>query len=329
MRIQIYSARPHDEHFLGAQFIREGHEVRSTAAGLGPDTVDLANGSEAICTFVNDQLDAGTLSKLHQFGVRLILQRAAGVDNIDLDTARQLGLAVAHAPTYSPWAVAEHATALLLALNRHIAQAWQQVQHCNYLLDGLLGFDLHEKTVLVVGTGRIGQCFCRIMQGFGCHMLAYDPFVAADQQMENVEYGELTALWPRADVVSLHAPLLPATRHMVDAQLLLRSKPEMLLVNTGRGALVNTRSLINALAAKQFGGYAADVYENEKALFFHDCSKRPHQDPMLDELLSLPNVIMTPHQAFFTREALQGITLAMTRALAAWQSGQPDSALIC
>ncbi len=328
MRILIYSARPHDDHFLTARFRQSDHDVISCAEALCPDTTDMASGADAVCTFVNDQLDATVLGKLRQVGVRLILQRAAGIDNIDLATAHQLGFAIAHVPAYSPWAVAEHATALLLALNRHIPTAWQQVQRGNYLLDGLLGFDLHDKTALIVGLGRIGQCFARIMQGFGCHLLAYDPMLPADQRPPGIEFGELAALWPRADVVSLHAPLLPSTRHMVDAPLLATSRPGMLLVNTGRGALVDTRALIDSLSAGRPGGYAADVYENEKPLFFHDCSNQPHQDPLLDELLRLPNVLMTPHQAFFTREALEGIAAAMEHALTAWQAGKPDPGIL-
>ncbi len=328
MHVLVYSSRPHDREVLEPALVAAGHQISHTEATLDELNLALAQGCDAICTFVNDELDAARLQRLADMRVRLILQRAAGIDNIDLDAARRSGIAVAHAPAYSPHAVAEHAVALLLSLNRHVHIAWQRVQQGNFLLDGLLGFDLHGKTAGIVGMGRIGQCFARIMLGFGCRVLAFDPGIPEDARMPGVEYDTLDAIWHASDILSLHCPLLPATRHLVDARLLTQSRPHALLINTSRGAVVDTRAVLDALSAGRLGGYAADVYESERNVFFHDCSGKELGDALLCDLIRHPNVLVTPHQAFFTREALQGIARAMVDSLAHWAAGTPGTGFV-
>lgn len=307
MRIHIYSARPHDQQTLVASLVQAGYLVTSTPSRLESTTLAASKACEAVCTFVCDDVSRTMLEGLREQGVKLVLQRAAGTDNIDLVAARDLGLAVAHVPEYSPHAVAEHAVGLLLSLNRHIHQAYQRMQHANFSLDGLLGFDLYGKTVGVIGMGRIGQCFAAIMQGFGCHVLAYDPAVAPEQRMAGVRYETLERVWAAADVLSLHCPLRPETYHLVNAQLLTHTRRCALLINSSRGPLVDTAAVLAALRSGALGGYAADVYEGEACVFFRNCSECGYDDPLLKDLLHEPGVLLTPHQAFFTTEALTSI----------------------
>ena len=307
MQVSVFSTKPYDRSFLeeansAAAHRFSFHEPRLTAA-----TATLAAGAEAVCIFVNDVADAETLSILARQGVRLIVLRCAGFNNVDLAAARDLGVTVARVPAYSPHAVAEHTLALILALNRKIHRAYNRVRESNFALDGLLGFDLNGKTVGVVGTGKIGAVVVRIVTGFGCRVLAHDPYPDDACTALGARYVPLNELFAESDVVTLHCPLTPDTRHLVDAPVLALAKPGLMLINTGRGALVDTPAVIGALKSGALGSLGIDVYEEEADLFFENLSNSVLRDDVFARLLTFPNVLITGHQAFFTREALSGI----------------------
>lgn len=307
MRITFYSTHSYDRQFFDAANHAFGFELNYQTAQLDVQTAQLAVGSDAICAFVNDLLDEATLTALKQGGVRFVALRCAGFNQVNLEAAQRLGIAVVRVPEYSPYAVAEHTLALILALNRKIPSAHNRVREGNFRLAGLLGFDLHGKTVGVIGTGKIGAAFCRIMRGFSCELLAYDIHPNPDCEALGVRYVSLEALLAAADIVSLHCPLTPQTLHLINAHQLARMKPGAMLVNTSRGALIDTPALIKALKTGQLGYVALDVYEEESDLFFEDLSSEVIQDDVFARLLTFPNVLITAHQAFFTREAMETI----------------------
>lgn len=294
-----------------------GHELGFFEYRLAADTAHMAQGFPAVCSFANDKVDAAALERLHKGGCRFVALRSAGFNHVDLNAAIRLGIRVARVPAYSPHAVAEHAVALLLALNRKICRASARVHELNFSLDGLVGFDLHGKTAAVVGAGRIGSVAARILAGFGCRVLLYDK----QQDLKLAEsigarYAALEEVWSLADIVSLHVPLNPGTRHMIDARALAEMKRGVFLINTGRGALIDTKALIEALKSGQVGAAGLDVYEEEENVFFQDLSGTVLQDDVLARLMTFPNVLITAHQAFLTQEALRGIvetTLANLR----------------
>jgi D-lactate dehydrogenase len=288
---------------------------------LTQTTCALAAGFPAVCVFVNDQLDAPVLTALAQHGTRLIALRCAGFNNVDLAQAHTLGFTVVRVPAYSPHAVAEHTVGLILALNRKIHRAYARVREGNFSLDGLLGFDLCQRSVGVVGTGKIGTLVAQIMRGFGCHILAYDPMPNAACQALGVQYVSLAELLAAADIVTLHVPLTPATSYMIDAQALSQMKPGVMLINTSRGALIDTRAVIQALKSGQIGYLGLDVYEEESELFFEDLSDRMIHDDVFTRLLTFPNVIITGHQGFFTVEALTNIAETTLANIAAFARG--------
>ena len=328
MRIAVYSTRPYDRQSLDQANGPGRHALVFLQARLDAATASAAAGAEAVCAFVNDRLDGRTLGALHAVVVRLVLLRSAGFNHVDLAQAQRLGMAVGRVPAYSPHAVAEHTAALVLTLNRKIHRAHARVREGNFQLEGLLGFDLHGSTVGVVGTGRIGACFARIMRGFGCEVLACDPQPCTDLASRGVRYAGLPELLAASDILSLHCPLTPATRHLIDAAALARMKPGAMLVNTSRGAVVDTRAVIDALKRGQLGSLGLDVYEEEGDLFFRDLSDEVLQDDVFARLLTFPNVVVTGHQAFFTRQALAAIaetTLANADAFAA--TGRPRHAV--
>jgi D-lactate dehydrogenase len=307
MRVTVFSTRPYDRHFLEVANAGARHELVFVEAQLDASTLVAAAGSLAICAFVNDRLDAPVLRGLHALGVRLLLLRSTGFNHVDLPAAAALGLAVGRVPEYSPHAVAEHTAALVLTLNRRIHRAYARVREGNFALDGLLGFDLFGRTVGVIGTGRIGLCFCRIMAGFGCHVLAVDPQPSPAARALGVTYVALPELLSASDIVSLHCPLTPQTRHLMDSAAFARMKPGAMLINTSRGAVVDTRALIVALKSGRLGSVGLDVYEEEADLFFRDLSGEAIRDDVFARLLTFPNVVVTGHQAFFTEEALRAI----------------------
>lgn len=318
MQVTCFSAKRYDRQSFAAA---GAQDWRFVEARLGLDTVAAAEGCAAVCAFVNDRLDAAVLERLAQLGVSLVLLRCAGFNHVDLVAAQRLGLAVARVPEYSPHAVAEHALALLLTLIRKTHRAHARVREGNFELDGLLGFDLYGKTVGVVGTGRIGACVARIFRGLGCEVLAHDPQPDASL---GLRYVGLDSLLARSRVVLLQCPLNATTRHLMNTERLALMPPGAILVNTSRGAVLDTQAAIQALKSGRLGGLALDVYEEEAALFFEDRSSELIADDVFARLMTFPNVLITAHQAFFTEEALAAIaqtTLANAEAFAA--RGQP------
>ena len=310
MKIAVFSAQPYDRRFLDEALARRhvGEKValQYFSEALSLRSVALARDCGAVCVFVNDVLDAGVLAALAGQGVRAVLLRCAGYNNVDLAAAAQLGLFVARVPAYSPEAVAEFTLALVLTLNRHTHRAYARVREGNFALDGLLGSNLHGKTVGLIGLGKIGLAAARIFHGFGCRVLGYDPAPPGALSAVGAT-AQLPELLAASDIVSLHCPLLPATHHLMDAAALARMKPGAMLVNTSRGGLLDTCAVIDALKSRHLGALAIDVYEQESELFFHDHSADIISDDVFQRLMTFPNVLVTGHQGFFTTEALREI----------------------
>lgn len=330
MRLAVFSTKPYDRDFLTAANQRTGsvHELSFYDAHLGRSSAGLAQGFTAICPFVNDQLDREVLRQLASGGTRLIAMRSAGFNNVDLPAAQSLGLTVAHVPAYSPAAVAEHAAALVLSLNRKIHRAFSRVREGNFLLDGLLGFDLQGRTVGVIGTGRIGLAFGRIMRGFGCRLLGSDPVERPAFREIGGSYVPLGDLLADSDIISLHCPLNPETRHLIGEEAIGGMKRGVMLINTSRGAVVDTRALIAGLKTGAIGYLGIDVYEEEADLFFEDLSNQVIQDDVFARLLTFPNVLVTAHQGFFTREALTAIAETTIENVTAFErTGAPVHAV--
>jgi D-lactate dehydrogenase len=322
--VAFYDTKPYDRRYFGSapsfDKIRPVfHEFR-----LSSDSAGTASGASAVCVFVNDQVDASCLEKLNASGVRLVACRCAGVNNIDLAAAKSLGIAVVRVPAYSPYAVAEHAVALLLSLNRKIHRAYNRVREHNFSLNGLIGFDLHGKTVGIVGTGKIGKVAAQIFRGFDTELIAFDPFPSSDWALRTgVRYTDFDTLLARSDIVSLHLPLTPQSRYLLNDQTFARMKPGACLVNTSRGKLIDTKALIRSLKSGRLGGVALDVYEEEENIFFEDHSGDVLQDDDFTRLLTFPNVLVTAHQAFLTHEALSEIARVTTENLIRFAQGQP------
>ena len=307
MRVAVFSTKTYDRQFLEIANRNGGHELTFLESRLTPETVAAAGGAAAICAFVNDELSGEVLRALSEQGARLVALRSAGFNNVDLVAARDLGMTVARVPEYSPHAVAEHTVALILALNRKIHRAYARVREGNFALEGLLGFDLNGRTVGIVGIGKIGAVFARIMAGFGCRILACDPNRSAECEAIGARYVDLDELLSGSDIISLHCPLTPGTRHLIDAAAVARMRPGAMLINTSRGAVIDTRAVIKGLKSGRIGSLGLDVYEEEADLFFENLSDKVIQDDVFARLLSFPNVLITGHQAFFTEEALREI----------------------
>lgn len=309
MQLAVFSAKSYDRTYLDrvwAQRFSNGDHVQYHAFALSEETVSLATGCDAVCVFVNDTLDAPVLRALHAGGVRAIVLRCAGFNHVDLATAEALGLFVANVPAYSPEAVAEFAVALVQTLNRKTHRAYNRVREGNFNIEGLLGSTLYGQTVGIVGLGRIGLAAARIFHGFGCRLLAHDPFVGEEFR----SYGamvDLDTLLQESHIVSLHCPLTDGTRHLINETTLGRMRPDAMLVNTSRGGLIDSTAVIQALKTRQLGGLALDVYEAESELFYNDHSGEIIEDDVLMRLMTFPNVLICGHQGFFTREALTEI----------------------
>ncbi|MGZ0786859.1 2-hydroxyacid dehydrogenase [Pseudomonas saponiphila] len=328
MRTILFSSQNYDrESFLGAS-LPAGIELQFQAARLSLDTVALAERHEVVCAFINDDLSAPVLEQLAAGGTRLIALRSAGYNHVDLPAAQRLGLEVVRVPAYSPHAVAEHAVALILALNRRLHRAYNRTREGDFTLHGLTGFDLVGKTVGIVGTGQIGATFARIMAGFGCQLLAYDPFPNPAVEALGARYLELPQLLAQAQIISLHCPLNDHSRYLINQETLAHMQPGAMLINTGRGGLVDTPALIDALKSGQLGYLGLDVYEEEAQLFFEDRSDLPLQDDVLARLLTFPNVIVTAHQAFLTHEALAAIAETTLHNIASWAAGQAQNRVL-
>lgn len=328
MRVAFFSTKPYNRGVFEEANQSYGHELVFLESRLTDQTCSLAKDFPAVCAFVNDQLDASVLLTLSQQGTRLIALRCAGFNNVDLRAAWQLGLSVARVPAYSPHAVAEHTVALILALARHLHKAYNRVREGNFALDGLLGIELHGRTVGVVGTGRIGVVVAQILAGFGCRLLAYD--VAVNPQIESLggRYAPLDELLAQSDIVTLHCPLSPATFHLINDQSLLHAKPGVMLINTSRGKLIDTAAVIRALKLGKIGSLGLDVYEEEADLFFEDLSSSVIQDDVFARMLTFPNVIITGHQAFFTDNALLAIAEQTLANITAFEQGRTPEGVI-
>lgn len=306
MKITFFSAKKYDIDFFNAAKKATGLDFKFIDSRLTEQTVDLARGATAVCCFVNDQLNASVLHKLKDLGVKFVLLRCAGFNNVDLATAKALDIKVARVPEYSPYAVAEHAVAMLLTLNRKIHRAHARIRELNFALDGLVGFDLHGKKVGIIGVGKIGRVFANIMRGFGCEVVAYDPY-ASEASVDFFKYVNLEDLFKQSDIISLHCPLNEKTRHMIDEKAFAQMKDHVYLINTGRGALIETSALIEALKSHKVAGACLDVYEEEDGVFFKDQSLEGINDDILARLTTFPQVLLTSHQAFLTSEALHNI----------------------
>ncbi|MFL6513918.1 MAG: 2-hydroxyacid dehydrogenase [Chthoniobacterales bacterium] len=320
----VFDTKPYDRESLQRAAPEGDIDWRFLEMRLSADTAPLARGARAACIFVNDHANRDALAVLSSLGVKHIALRCAGFNGLDLAAAKELGLSVTRVPAYSPYAVAEHAVALLLALNRKIPRANNRVRDANFSLSGLVGFDLHGKTAGIFGTGKIGRVAAQILRGFGMKVLAYDPYPLPEWAKEyGVEYCDAKTLAREASVISLHAPLTPETHHIIRRDTLELMKPGTILINVSRGALIDTRALIEALKCGRLGGVGLDVYEEEEGVFFEDLSGQILQDDELARLLTFPNVLITAHQAFLTHEALREIARVTVANLTAFAVGQP------
>jgi D-lactate dehydrogenase len=324
MRVAFFSTKSYDRQSFEAVNHSYQHDLTFFDVPLSAKTAVLAEGFPAVCMFVNDSANAETLEVLAEHGTRLLALRSAGFNTVNLQRATELGIKVVRVPAYSPHAVAEHAVGLILALNRKIYRAYNRVRDDNFSLEGLLGFDLQGCTVGVVGTGRIGLVFAQIMQGFGCSLLGYDAY--PNKQFEaiaNAQYVSLPELLAQSDIISLHAPLLPETYHLINAERIDQMKPGMMVINTSRGGLIDTTAVIAGIKSGKIGYLGIDVYEQEEDLFFQDLSDAIIQDDTFQLLQSFPNVVITAHQAFFTRNALAEIATTTLSNITEFEQGQP------
>jgi len=320
MKIAFFSAKTYDREFFDRYISL--HEIIYFEVPLNEQTLHLAKGCNAICLFVNDRLNAAVLKELAGIGIKLVALRCAGFNNVDLAAAKVNGISIVRVPAYSPHAVAEHAAALILTLNRKTHKAYNRVREGNFSLERLTGFDLYGKTVAVIGTGRIGQAFCDIMTGFGCKVLAFDLIANKRMEEKGVEYLPLTELLQQADIISLHCPLNEQTRHIINRDTISMMKEGVMLINTSRGALINTADAIKALKTGRIGYLGLDVYEQEETLFFNDLSENIIQDDIIMRLLSFPNVLITSHQGFFTEEALVQIAQTTLDNISDFEAGR-------
>lgn len=321
--IAFFDARPYDRTWFDR--LNSAYRIRYLEKAFSPETAQEADGCRAMVAFVNDRLDETSLKAAHAVGIRLICMRCAGYNHVDLAAAERLGLTVTTAAGYSPHAVAEHAMALTLALNRRLHVSFRRTRVFDFTLNGLTGFDLYGKTAGIVGTGRIGRAYERICRGFDMRTLAYDPFPAEDSGLSYVSLDELLF---ESDVVSLHCPLTPESRHMIGERELKRMKRSALLINTSRGALIDSRALLNALRQGEIRGAALDVYEKEHGVFYHDTSDSSDRDEHLSLLVTLPNAIVTAHQGFLTDEALSEIAASVLTTLDQFFSGRTPASAV-
>lgn len=323
MNIVFFSTKPYDEDFFESSNQNFGHQLRFLEPRLVSETANLVNDESVVCVFVNDTLDKDVLTKLKDRGVKLIAMRCAGYNNVDVKAAHELGIKVVLVPAYSPNAVAEHTVCLMLGLNRKIHRAYSRVHEGNFSLDGLLGFDFNGRTAGIIGTGKIGSIVAKILLAFGMKVLAYDLVRNPECEKAGVVYVEKEELYSRSDVISLHCPLTSETTHMINESALSMMKDNVMLINTSRGAVLDTCAIIDALKSKKIGYLGMDVYEHESDLFFEDLSCEIIQDDIFERLLSFPNVLVTGHQGFFTSDALKNIADTTLESIAEFEQGQP------
>ncbi|WP_137863590.1 MULTISPECIES: 2-hydroxyacid dehydrogenase [unclassified Sphingomonas] len=324
MRIAVFNTKPYDRRFLTEANAAFGHDLHFLEPRLEPATVSLAAGHRAVCVFVNDTVDAEVLEALASQDTKLVALRCAGFNNVDLAAARRLGIEVVRVPAYSPHAVAEFTIGMMLAVDRRIPRAWARVRDNNFALEGLIGRNLHGRTVGVVGTGKIGALVARGLRlGFGCTVLASDLVPDPELEAIGVRYVPRDLLLREAEIVTLHCPLTPDTRHLIDAAAIEAARDGLMIVNTSRGALIDTAALITGLKRRKIGAVALDVYEQEADLFFEDLSSEIVSDDLFQRLLTFPNVLITGHQAFLTEEALAAIAETTLRSAADAEAGRP------
>lgn len=310
MKVVFYDTHKFEKPFFENLNHKFNHEINYLESRLTPETASLARGSDCVCAFVNDLLNGAVLKELKSLGIKLIALRSAGYNHIDLNVAHELGLKVVRVPEYSPYAVAEHAVALILSLNRKIHKAFNRVREENFSLNGLVGFDLHGKKVGVIGTGRIGKVFAKIMTGFGCEVLLYDRFPDLNFAYSiHAHYVSFEKAMNSSDIISLHVPLNPETKYLINESSIRLMKDGVMIINTGRGKLIDTKALVNGLKKHKIGFAGLDVYEEEEGVFFEDLSETGITDDCLARLLTFPNVLITAHQAFLTEDAIQNIAM--------------------
>ena len=327
MKVVVFSTKPYDQKNL-EKFNENKHDFTFLNTRLTSLTASLAEGYDAVCCFVNDQLTADCIKILASYHVKYIALRCAGYNNVDLKSCNKNNIQVVRVPEYSPYAVAEHAVALIMDLNRHIHRAVSRIRENYYLLDGLLGFDMHGKTIGVIGTGKIGLCFIKIMQGFGCNIIAYDPAPSNEVTAAGVTYKTINEIYAESDIISLHCPLTKNTQHLINSESINKMKSGVMLINTSRGGLVDTAAVIKGLKTEKIGYLGLDVYEDETPLFFEDCSNTILQDDIFARLLTFSNVVITGHQAFFTKEALDAISTTTIMNLTALENNELEKAYL-
>lgn len=323
MKIAVFSTKVYDREYFEKYGKDELFDFTFFETSLSAATVNLTHGFDAVCVFVNDKVDDETINGLASNGVKLIALRCAGFNNVDLESAKKNKIKVVRVPAYSPEAVAEHAMALILTLNRKTHKAYNRVREGNFSLNKLIGFNLYKKTLGVIGTGKIGAAFCRIGLGFGCKIIAFDKYPSEDLKTSGVEYRSQQEVLEQADILSLHCPLTPETKHIIDAEVLTGMKEGVMIINTSRGALINTGDILDGLKDGKVGYLGIDVYEQEENLFYKDLSESIIPDDLILRLNSFPNVLITAHQAYFTKEAMTEITMTTLNNIRSFENGEP------
>jgi D-lactate dehydrogenase len=308
MEVAIFSTKPYDKQFLEEANQKFGHKLHFFEDSLTDETVIFTQHIDAICVFVNDRIDNDLITKLAANDVKLIALRCAGFNNVDVEAAAKHGIKVVRVPAYSPYAVAEHTLAMILTLNRKTHRAFNRVRESNFSLNGLIGFDVHGKTVGVIGTGRIGAIFCNVMQGLGCKVVAYDPYPSEELKNKGIEYKSLPDLYKVSDIIALKCPLVPETYHLINDEAVKQMKKGVMLINTSRGGLIDTEALVKGLKSGIIGYLGIDVYEQEEDIFYKDLSDTIIKDDLIMRLITFPNVLITSHQAFFTDTAMRNIS---------------------
>lgn len=322
MKIACFSTKSYDRESFDRFLSDSDHSFSYFEAKLDKHTVSLAEGHEGICTFVNDPIDAAIIKRLSHLGIKLIALRCAGYNQVDLQAAAGHGIKIVRVPAYSPEAVAEHAFALILTLARKTHKAYNRVRENNFSLEGLTGVNIHGKTIGVIGTGAIGRAFCRIATGFGCQILAYDISENEEMKQLGVKYLPINEVLSNSHIISLHCPLTPQTHHLINSESIAHMQNGVALINTSRGALIETKAVIKALKTKKIGYLGIDVYEQEENIFFKNLSEEIMQDEHISRLMTFPNVLVTGHQAFLTKEALEQISKTTIGNITAYQRGE-------
>ena len=322
MKIAVFSTKSYDKVYLERHKAKSKHTFTYFETDLNADTTNLTIGFEAVCVFVNDKVNKETLENLSKNGIKLIALQCAGFNNVDVKAAQEKNIKVVRVPAYSPEAVAEHAVAMILTLNRKTHKVYNRVRESNFSLENLTGFNLHGKTIGVIGTGQIGIAFCKIMLGFGCKVIAYDLKKSDKLISKGVDYQSIDEVLKNSDIISLHCPLTKETHHLFDKSAFSKMKDGVMLINTSRGALINTKDAIEALKKGKIGYFGIDVYEQEEHIFFKDLSESIIQDDLIQRLISFPNVLITPHQGFFTEEALTQIAVTTMKNITDFEEGK-------